>query len=250
MDRLARSGLAVLVLGVSANLALAFAPGAIPAPAATVIAYCMAGVVVVLTPVWVYRELVVARRRMRGIDYVGDGRNRQAEYDTVWRGAKHHLLALGVGITTLSRDERLLRETVRRGVQVDVVMIDPDWLNSNPPIAAMLDDAYQHEGFSAQTKASLHRAQELAARLNKEVGKELVRVRTYQSWPAFSITIADCRSDQPVGFVEFHLYHHLRRVGLGITDYRSDDTRQSFLVDVLDSVDALVGEPLGYPAEA
>lgn len=247
MDRLARGGLAVLVLGAAANLALTFAPDVIPGPAAALIAYCMAGVVIVVTPVWIYRELVVARRRMRGIDYVGDGRSRHAAYSTVWRGAKHHLLAVGVGITTLSRDERLLRETIRRGVRVDIVMIDPEWLLGNPQIASMLDESYEHGGFSTQTRASLQRMRDLAVRLNKETGQELIRVHTYQSWPAFSITIADCRSDRPVGFLEFHLYHHLRRVGLGITDYRSDGASASFLADVLDSVDALVGERLGLP---
>ncbi|WP_419706209.1 hypothetical protein [Promicromonospora sp. NFX87] len=247
MDRLARGGLAVLVLGAATNLALTFAPDVVPRPAAALIAYCMVGVVIVVTPVWIYRELVVARRRLRGIDYVGDGRSRHAEYTTVWRGARHHLLAVGVGITTLSRDERLLRETVRRGVRVDVVMIDPEWLHDNPQIALMLNEAYEHEGFSTRTRASLQRMRNLAARLNEETGQELIRIHTYQSWPAFSITIADCRSDRPVGFMEFHLYRHLNRVGLGIADYRSDGVGHSFLADVLDSVDALVGERLGLP---
>lgn len=247
VDRLARGGLAVLVLGAAANLALTFAPDVVPRPAAALIAYCMVGVVIVVTPVWVYRELVVARRRLRGIDYVGDGRSRQLEYNAVWRGARRHLLAVGVGITTLSRDERLLRETVHRGVQVDVVMIDPDWLHRNPQIASMLDKSYEHAGFSVQTRASLQRMQDLAARLNEETGQDLIRIHTYQSWPAFSITIADCRSDRPVGFLEFHLHRQLRRVGLGITDYRSDGAGHSFLADVLDSVDALVGEKLGLP---
>ena len=166
----ARGGLVVVALGAASNLVLTFVPDVVPEAAAQVIVYCMTAVIVVVTPLWVYREVVESsrrleeeRRRMRGIE--------------VARAEKAH--------------------------------------------SSLLMLAEHHDGGA---------------------GEGVVRVHTYRSWVQHSATIADPWSEEPKGYIEFHVFRRrgswFRLVASGFEGARGD---QPYVSHILREADRLLG---------
>ncbi len=188
-----RSGLVVITLGVASNLALTFVPDVVPDRAAEIVVYCMTAVVIVVAPLWVYRELVESsrrledeRRRMRGIEAAGSDFGREADTYAVWSTAEQGVLCFGVGLTGASKD-------VER-------------------IAA--------EGAAGR-----------------------VRVHTYRSWPQHSATIADPWTEEPKGYVEFHVFRRRRDwVRIVASGFDGPRIARPCGAPTLPAIDRLVGD--------
>lgn len=247
-----RSGLVVITLGAASNLALTFVPDVVPDRAAQVVVYCMTAVVVVVAPLWVYRELVESsrrleaeRRRMRGIEAVGSDYGREAAANAVWDSAAGSVLCFGVGLVGVSKEVERIADAAARGVRVDFVMVDPGWLREQPAVPGLMENFYDEIGFVARVEKARSALEALAARLADEGAPGRVRVHTYRSWVQQSATIADPWSDEPQGYVEFHLFrrrqHWVRLVASGFDGPRTD---RPYVSHILREIDRLLGYDL------
>ncbi len=244
-----RSGLIVITLGVASNLALTFVPDVVPDRAAEIVVYCMTAVVIVVAPLWVYRELVESsrrleeeRRRMRGIEAAGSDFGREADTYAVWGAAEQSVLCFGVGLTGVSKDVERIAEAAGRGVQVDLVMVDPRWLRERSALSGVMDDFYDEVEFVARVERAHEALIALSERLAAEGAAGLVRVHTYRSWPQHSATIADPWAEEPKGYVEFHVFRRrrdwVRIVASGFDGPRID---RPVVANILHEIDRLVG---------
>lgn len=181
----ARGGMVVVALGVASNLVLTFVPDVVPDQVGPVVVYCMTAVIVLVAPLWAYRELIESsrrlqqeRRRLRGIEAVGGERSREADVSALWRTATQRVLCFGVGLTSVSQDEEHIRETVGRGVDIDFVMVDPQWLRQQRKVAALAGDYYTESAFVARVEGAYDRLRGLAERYPEEAAGGTVRLHT------------------------------------------------------------------------
>ena len=246
-----------MALGLASNLVLTFVPDVVPDRAAQVIVYCMTGVIVIVAPLWVYRELVESsrrleeeRRRMRGIEAVGGDYSREGDTYEVWGAAHERVLCFGVGLTGISMDEDRIVEAVARGVRVDFVMADPLWLRERTQVRDLIGLYYDEGEFLTRVEKAHARLQTLAERFDGEdagksaggCAKGAVHVHTYRSWAQHSATIADPWSVEPKGYLEFHVFR--RRAGwirLHVTGFEGPPGGRPSVTHILREVDRLLG---------
>ncbi|MFD2792030.1 hypothetical protein ACFS27_00570 [Promicromonospora vindobonensis] len=248
----ARGGLVVVALGLASNLALTFVPDIVPDSAAQVIVYCMTAVIVVVAPLWVYRELVessrrreVERRRMRGIEAVGGDYSREGDTYEVWGAAKRRVLCMGFGLTGISADEDRIVEAVGRGVRVDFVMVDPHWLREQPQVTDLVGAYYDEQVFLARVEKAHVTLRSLAKRLDGTKPEGSVHVHTYRSWTQHSATIADPWSPDPSGYLEFHVYRrHAAWIRLRVSGFDGPPGDQPYVSHIVREVDRLLGYQL------
>ncbi|GAA2225077.1 hypothetical protein GCM10010413_19380 [Promicromonospora sukumoe] len=250
--RWAHGGLIVVALGVASNLALTFVPDVLPEPAAEVIVYCMTAVVIVVAPLWVYRELIESsrrleegRRRMRGIEAVGGDYSRESDVHDVWSAASEHVVCFGVGLTAVTKDVDHIVEAARRGVRVDFVMVDPYWLRSQRRVRALMDVFYDELAFADRVERAYLTIRSLEERLGREGAEGSVRLHTYRAWVQHSATIADPWSDEPKGYMEFHVFRRrpawIRLVASGFDGPRGN---RPYVTHILQELDRLLGYQL------
>ena len=244
----------MVALGVASNLALTFVPDVVPERAAQVVVYCMTAVVIVVAPLWVYRELVESsrrleeeRRRMRGIEAVGGDHSREADVQEMWSSATERVVCFGVGLTGVTADVDHIVEAVTRGVRVDFVMVDPQWLRAQRRVSELMNDFYDEYAFVARVERAHTTLRSLADRSDVAEAVGAVHVHTYRAWVQHSATIADPWSDEPKGYVEFHVFRRrpawIRLVTSGFSGSRGN---RPYVSHILREMDRL----LGYRLEA
>lgn len=238
-----------MVLGVASNLALTFVPDVVPDRAAQIIVYCMTAVVLVVTPLWVYREVVESsrrleteRRRMRGIEAVGTDYSREGDTYEVWGIAEERVLCLGVGLTGISMDEDRILEAVRRGVRVDFVMVDPGWLRAHAQVQELVGTYYAEDAFLPRVERAHAMLRSLSERLDGSGSEGAVHVHTYRSWVQHSVTIADPWTDRARGYLEFHVFGRRPAwVRLVVSGFEGPPGGRPYVSNVLREIDRLLG---------
>jgi hypothetical protein len=150
-------------------------------------------------------------------------------------------------MTSLYRDERLIRNTARRGVDIDIIKVDPSWLRETPGVAAELDDYYdQDASFVERIEYAHARLIEIAESVNSE-GAGRVTIRTYRASLHYSGSVRDPGTSNAAGYVEFHLYRRtVERLGVGMRNYVEDDFNSPILLHVLDSLNTAVERAAAY----
>jgi hypothetical protein len=133
-------------------------------------------------------------------------------------------------------------EAVGRGVRVDFVMVDPHWLRVHAQVQDLVSTYYDEEVFVARVERAHATLRSLAERYDGNGSDGAVHVHTYCSWVQHSATIADPWSDEPQGYLEFHVFRRrpawIRLVASGFNGPRGD---QPYVSNVLREVDRLLG---------
>lgn len=251
-ERWSRGGLVVVALGVASNLALTFVPDVVPERAAQVVVYCMTAVVIVVAPLWIYRELIESsrrlqeeRRRMRGIEAVGGDHSRETDVLAMWASAKERVVCFGVGLTGVTADLDQIMEAVARGVRVYFVMVDPQWLRAQRRLRELMNEFYDEYAFVARVERAHATLLSLVDRSEGDGSAGTVHVHTYRAWAQHSATIVDPWSDQPRGYMEFHVFRRrpawIRLVASGFDGSRGN---QPYVSHVLREMDRLLGYQL------
>lgn len=124
----------------------------------------------------------------------------------VWDRAVRRMLSFGVGMSKVSKNERLIRDTVARGVEVHVVMVDPGWVLGSREISAAFDSFYREHRFGEKFREAHARLTAIALDVNNTVGQDRMQIHTYQSMVPQSATIADPGSREAFGHMELHAY--------------------------------------------
>lgn len=182
--------------------------------------------VLVVVAIWAGVDFLRARmvRARRGIIAAGGERMRAPEFVRVWHTARKTILCTGVGMTGIVKEEPVIRAAVERGVRVEFIMVDPEWLKGRPDIAKMVDDFYDRNNFVDTIAESLSRLENLSDRLNADFGAGVVKIRTIKKFFHQSGTIADHETENAHGFIEFHLYQSpIGRFRIKVRGYRGSD---------------------------
>lgn len=254
----------VVALGAMSNLVLTFIPDVMPQRVTVPIVWCTAVATVVIAVVYLFEQTIAARQRVereaelerarllnelrqyRGIEWVSaDREHRNASLD-IWRAARRQVVVFGFGMTSVARDPNLIWAMVNRGVDVDVIKVDPEWLVDHPAIAATIDGYYDRdEAFIGQVRQAHDRLEGLARQINAE-GRGQLNIHMYRTTVQYSGSIRDPGTAEASGYVEFHLYRKsIERLGIGLTQYEDgDDLNPPILHHVLHSLSLAVGHPV------
>lgn len=203
----------------------------------------MAVVLLVLGLILVAGDLVrvgIGRRRdlnLRGIHSAGLESISYRDLNAVWAGAAKEVVAIGLGMSRLSRNPDLVREAVKRGVRVKFCLTDPDWLSANVEVVATLASFYDTDNILGKNRDSFDRLCRLRDELNAAHGAGKVTVVTYQSPIMMSATVADPDTVRARGVVEFHLFQAGdKRFRLDVRGYRQSGDEKPLLSQVIDSI--------------
>ena len=264
MQGWARGSLLVVALGAMSNLVLTFIPDLMPARVTVPIVWCTAVATVVIAVVYLFEQTHVARQRVRreaeverarllnelrqyrGIEWVSADREHRNASLGIWKSARRQVVVFGFGMTSVARDPDLIWAMANRGVDVDVVKVDPEWLVDHPAIAATIDGYYDRDGaFIGQVVRAHGRLLALAQEINA-AGRGQLNIHTYQTTVQYSGSIRDPGTPEASGYVEFHLYRKsIERLGIGLAQYDGEDElNPPILQHVLHSLSLAVGHPV------
>lgn len=261
----AGGGLTVIVVGLSTNLLLTFVSDVVPAWVASAVVICTsATLVLVAVAVLVQRlrhasdveaaaalaerDAEAKRRELRGVVSAGKERVRGAEFSEVLLGARRRLLIHGVGMSVVSREVDLIRTAAMDGLEIHLVMLDPQWVRQTWGMADALA-RYYDEPYIVSRMEKAHQALETLAReVNVECGDERVRVHIYQAISPFGATIAEPGTPEMNGLIEFHVTGRLpRRIRFGVRYYKDDARDRSVVSQMIDAISDLSGYDFSVP---
>ena len=252
-------GLLVIVLGVSANLLLTFAPDVVPAWVASAVVVCTSATLVLVAVAVLVRRLRQAsdaeaaavravqeaeakRRELRGVVAAGKERVRGAEFAETLLGARERLIIHGVGMSVVSRERDLIRTAALGGLEIHIVMVDPRWLRRTKGMAGVLERYYDNPQILAQVEKAHGDIAAMAREVNAECAEERVRVHTYRAISPFGATIAEPGTPEVNGLVEFHVTGRSpRRIRFSVQYYQDDARDRSVVSQMVDSISDLSG---------
>jgi 4-amino-4-deoxy-L-arabinose transferase-like glycosyltransferase len=253
------SGLLVIVLGVSTNLLLTFAPDVVPAWVASAVVVCTSATLVLVAAAVaaqrlrqtldaeaaaarVEKEAEAKRRELRGVVSAGKERVRGAEFSEVLLGARRRLIIHGVGMSVVSRERDLIRTAALGGLEIHIVMVDPRWLRRTWGMAGVLARYYDNPQVLKQVEKAYRDIETMAREVNAECAEERVRVHTYQAISPFGATIAEPGTPEVNGLVEFHVTGRSpRRIRFGVKYYQDDVRDRSVVSQMVDAISDLSG---------
>ncbi len=189
---------------------------------------------------------VLRRRRQvrfRGVERVGLEHMREAEFVDVWMRARSEVLCFGSVMSHVSNQDDQITRTVARGVRVEFVMLDPEWLRRQDELHVSLDKYYDGDAARA-AQASYQRLRGLERRLNRVYGADHVTVRTYRTLSLMSAAIADPGSPDAYGVIELHLFRGAGRYRMIASTYPDDGTNTPLIDGVLDAVTKILRQPM------
>lgn len=252
-------GLLVIVLGVSANLLLTFAPDVVPAWVASAVVVCMSATLILVAVTFLVQRLrqtsdagaaaaralqeaEAKRRELRGIVSAGKERVRGAEFSETLLGARERLIIHGVGMSVVSREVDLIRTAALGGLEIHIVMVDPRWLQRTRGMASELARYYDNPQILGQVKKSYRDIETMAREVNAECADERVRVHTYRAISPFGATIAEPGTPEVNGVIEFHVTGRLpRRIRFGVEYYQDDARDRSLVSQIIEAISDLSG---------
>jgi hypothetical protein len=267
MQRWAGGGFLVVTLAVMTNFAMGFVSITPFGRGLFVLAWCTGVATVVIAVVYLFEQTITVRqpvdreadlerarplnalRQYREIEWVSADREHRNASLEIWKSARRQVVVFGFGMTSVARDPNLIRAMVNRGVDVDVIKVDPQWLVDQPAIAATIYGYYDRdEAFIGQIQQAHGRLEALAREINAE-GRGQLNIHTYRTTVQYSGSIRDPGTPEAAGYVEFHLYRtSIERLGIGLTRYDDEDElNPPILHHVLHSLSLAVGHPV--PAE-
>ncbi|WP_460753258.1 hypothetical protein [Myceligenerans cantabricum] len=252
-----------MAFSAAANLALSFVPNVVPSGVSIAIVWCTSAALAVIALAYVYDQTMAVReraaeergrlaaelRKLRGIAWVSADREHQSASLEIWKSAKQSVVAFGFGMTALAHDEDLIARTVARGVDIDVVKVDPVWLVDHPAIAANIERYYDRDaGFIDRVVAAHERLEQIAVKVNDGDGGRL-RIHVFGSTVQYSGAVRDPGTTEAQGYVEFHLFRRsVGRIGIGVRQYENDDEWNPPLLEhVLGSLSLAVGHDVVAP---
>lgn len=161
---------------------------------------------VVLSVVWRrIRDANVAR--MRGITSIGRDHYRQPDYAHVWEEAQKHVLCVGLAMTHVSANLDPPKEALARGVRIDFVMLDPEWIQRSRTLARAMNQYYgNRRDLVSSTRSSFNVLSEFAREMNLQYGEHAVRISLFREISLMSVTLSDAAHGTAKGIVEFHLF--------------------------------------------
>ncbi|HEU5126376.1 MAG TPA: hypothetical protein VFU12_00175 [Glycomyces sp.] len=184
--------------------------------------------------------------RMRGVVSIGRDHYRQRDYARVWEEAQRHVLCMGLAMTHVTANLDQPKGALARGVRVDFLMLDPDWIQRNRSLARAMNQYYgNRRDIISATRSSYGALMAFAEEMNQQYGEHSVRVSLFREISLISATLSDAKDGDVKGVVEFHLFQgNLNRIRLHVRDMPKARMKP-VVADVNESLRRLMPPELG-----
>ena len=142
-----------------------------------------------------------------GLMSVSTGSGRDDAFQAIRARAKHQIIVVGIGMSQITMYAKRTVSEQARSVPIDFMMIDPDFLDSNPAFADRLQEFLDIRDFRTTAKASYTVLKTLAEEWNSDQNNPHgMRLKVYRTIPTMSMVMID--PDTPNGefIIEFFLY--------------------------------------------
>lgn len=108
-------------------------------------------------------------------------------------------------MSQVSKEEQLIRDTIARGVEVHIVMVDPGWVLGSRTASTLFDNFYNQKRFGEKFRDAHSTLSAIALDVNEDLG-ERMWIHTYRSMIPQSVTVADPGVPTALGLLELHTY--------------------------------------------
>lgn len=146
---------------------------------------------------------------LQGITSFSTGIGRSIDFQNVASSAKHRVIFVGFGMTYLSRyAKKTLLEQAQKH-DIDILMLDPDYIERNKEYAESLEIFLDRRGFdfAGSVRQSFETFRTLCKDWNNnEFHKFKIRLRVWKAIPSVSIVLVDPDHDSSKLAIEFFLY--------------------------------------------
>jgi len=166
-------------------------------------------------------------KKYLGIELVSTGSRRDEAFQGIRQRAKNRIIIVGIGMTNLSRYaiKTLMKQAEK--VPIDFLMIDPEFLESNPVFAKKLEEFLDIPNFIHSVRISFNILKSFCEEFNANSNNiHKVRLKVYSTIPTMSMVMIDLGEETAEMVIEFFLY-------------QSGEYRPRFLIKQIDSSDNL-----------
>jgi hypothetical protein len=146
------------------------------------------------------------RARQGGVREVSSGQGREQDFQSIRRRAKRRIVIVGIGMSNLAGYARSSLAAQAATVDIDLFMLDPQYLRGNPEFATELGRFLGIEQFTTRAEHAYEALHEFCAQWNGDPSHDhSIRLWTYRGVPTHSMVMID--PDEPNGeaVVEFFL---------------------------------------------
>lgn len=162
-----------------------------------------------------------------GIAKVSTGSGRDEAFQSIRQRANKRIVIVGIGMTNLSRYARKTLALQAQNVKIDLLMIDPDFLETNPCFAAKLEEFLDIRDFIPSVRTSFETLKLFCEEWNScKDNTYKISLRVYSTIPTMSMVMIDPGEVNAEMVLEFFLY-------------QSGEYRPRFLVKKIEASDNL-----------
>ena len=147
-------------------------------------------------------------RRMGGIVAATTGKTREPDYQAIRASAEKSIFIVGISMSKLSKwaKESLREQAVR--VPIDILMLDPDFVDANPSFAQVVAEYIGVRDYCALIRSAFDDLRKLCIDHNAVPGqRHRMSLRAYSSMNAVSAVIVDEQHLTAAALFDVFLYH-------------------------------------------
>jgi hypothetical protein len=168
------------------------------------------GLPIILAIVFLYLPSTLRateQRKYLGIVEVSTGVGRTEAFQNICSRAQHRVVIVGIGMTNLAKYARKGLAQYAHATPIDLLMIDPEFLEANPHFAATLETFLDIPAFTASVRSSYESLKLFAEDWNAQADHNYkITLHVYRTIPTMSMVMIDPSHDTGELLIEFFLY--------------------------------------------
>lgn len=177
--------------------------------------------------------------KYKGVTFISDGGDRESRYTEIKNEAKEKIIIVGVGMNIFSRHELNKLKRYLRNVSIDILMIDPKYLEKSKDIENAFVEFFKESNFVEQTRESYNNILNFCQEWSEENKKKIkqsdrkeITLSVYSTLPSMGMTLIDPDSPNAELVVEFFPFHSDGyRIMLGAKQYNTEN--EESLIDFI-----------------
>lgn len=150
--------------------------------------------------------------KTKEIEQVSESQQRVEQIRTLVHEAKKEVFLLGTTWRHVSVDPDLLKKAIREGKLIRLLILDPDYLESNPEYAKQVEANLGVDDIYRETKNSLDRFCKIMQEVAQEAKNETLaitnfQIRVYSVTPTIGLVVSDPKKEGSRMVLELFLYN-------------------------------------------
>lgn len=155
--------------------------------------------------IWYIRRLRV--EKYLGVTSFSSGAGRDDAFQNIRRKAKSKIFVLGIAMSNIGAYAKNSLAEQAENVDIDLLMIDPDYLDNNPSFAESLESFLNMGNFRQTVRNSFDQLYTFCTEWNaNQYNRHKFRLRVYNTIPTSSMVMIDPDTNEGECVVEFFLY--------------------------------------------